>query len=70
MKRVWMIVAVVCVVISGLSLWRRHTDAAFVIVTLGVISWFLHYRAGLKLLADASVKRDEEDVEDTDEHGS
>ena len=63
-------VAVVCVVISGLALWRHHIDAAFVIGTVGVIAWFLQYRSGLKLLADGIVKKTEEGAEDIDEHRS
>ena len=70
MKRAWMILAMVCAGFSALALWRQHTDAAFVIGTIGVIAWFLQYRSGLKLLADGIVKKAEEGAEDTDEHRS
>jgi hypothetical protein len=47
-KQFWTIVAGVCIVAAGVALWRWHTDAAFIIATLGVLAWFLNYRVQMK----------------------
>ena len=60
-------------VLSGLLLlvalvflWRNNLPAAFVIATLGVVAWFLGYRAQLraKIAADASIEKDQDIDED------
>jgi len=60
-------------VVSGLLLlvalvflWRNNLPAAFVIATLGVVAWFLGYRAQLraKIAADASIEKDQDIDED------
>ena len=44
MKRLWSMVAVLCLVVSALFLWRSRLDAAFVMASLGVVAWFLNLR--------------------------
>jgi len=73
MKVFWMIVAGVAIVVAGIFLWRRDFNTAFVIAALGMLAWFLNYRAQMKeITAAAEVKDDnttyeEEAYEDLDE---
>lgn len=74
MKVFWMIVAGVAIVVAGVFLWRRDFNSAFVIAALGMLAWFLNYRAQMKeITAAAELKDDnnttyeEEAYEDLDE---
>ena len=49
-----MIVAAVAIVMAGVFLWRRDFDTAFVIAALGMVAWFLNYRAQMKEIAAAA----------------
>ena len=66
-----MIVAAVAIVMAGVFLWRRDFDTAFVIAALGMVAWFLNYRAQMKeITAAADLKEngyeEEEAYEDLD----
>ncbi|HYU97222.1 MAG TPA: hypothetical protein VE977_00215 [Pyrinomonadaceae bacterium] len=73
MKIFWMIVAAVAIVMAGIFLWRRDFDTAFVIAALGMVAWFLNYRAQMKeITAAAELKEknngyEEEAYEDLDD---
>ena len=43
-----MIVAGVCIVIAAVFLLRGDFNAAFVVAVLGLVSWFLNYRAQVR----------------------
>ena len=68
-----MIVAAVAIVAAGVFLWRRDFDTAFVIAALGMVAWFLNYRAQMKDItaaADLEEKNnryEEEAYEDLDD---
>ncbi len=68
-----MIVAGVAIVLAGIFLWRRNLDAAFVTAAIGLVAWFLNYRAQMKAIAAAAELKEEdrgyrdEAVEDLDE---
>ena len=68
-----MIVAGVAIVVSGVFLLRRDFDTAFVIAALGMVAWFLNYRAQMKEIAAAAELEaeknlyEEEAYEDLDE---
>lgn len=47
-KLFWMILAAVCIVAAAFFLLRRDFDTAFVIAALGMVAWFLNYRAQMK----------------------
>ncbi len=49
-----MILAGVAIVVAGVFLWRRDFDTAFVIAALGMVAWFLNYRAQMKEIAAAA----------------
>ena len=73
MKIFWMIVAGVAIVAAGIFLWRRDFNTAFVIAALGMVAWFLNYRAQMKEITRAAELKDdnttyeEEAYEDLDE---
>ena len=68
-----MIVAAVAIVLAGVFLWWRDFDTAFVIAALGMVAWFLNYRAQMKDItaaADLEEKNnryEEEAYEDLDD---
>ena len=65
--------AAVAIVMAGVFLWRRDFDTAFVIAALGMVAWFLNYRAQMKeITAAADLKEknngyEEEAYEDLDD---
>lgn len=68
-----MILAGIGIVVAGFFLLRRDFDTAFVIAALGMVAWFLNYRAQMKEVtaaADVEKKnnRDQEEAyEDLDD---
>jgi hypothetical protein len=58
-KLFWMIVAGVAVVAAGVFLLRRNLDAAFVTAALGMVAWFLNYRAQMRDIAVAAEQKEE-----------
>jgi hypothetical protein len=67
MKVFWMIVAGVCIAVAAFFLVRRDFNTAFVVAALGMIFWFLNYRAQMKEViaaADAEADKGEEPNED------
>jgi hypothetical protein len=53
-----MIVAAVCIVVAGFFLLRRELNTAFVIAVLGLVAWFLNYRAQMKAIVTAAELQD------------
>ena len=49
-----MIVAGVAIVVAGVFVWRRDFNTAFVIAALGMVAWFLNYRAQMKEITAAA----------------
>lgn len=68
-----MILAGVGIVVAAFFLLRRDFNTAFVIAALGMVAWFLNYRAQMKEIiaaADAQENRkrdDGESCEDVDD---
>ena len=68
-----MILAGVAIVVAGVFLWRREFNTAFVIAALGMVAWFLNYRAQMKeivVAANAEEEKkayEEEEYEDLDD---
>ena len=54
MKLFWMILAGVCIVVAGFFLLRRDLSTAFVVAVLGLVAWFLNYRAQMKEVVAAA----------------
>jgi hypothetical protein len=68
-----MIVAGVCIVAAAFFLMRRELNTAFVVAVLGVVAWFLNYRAQMKsiiLAADTQTngQADEEESYDNSDY--
>jgi hypothetical protein len=57
-----MIIAAVAIVMAGVFLWRRDFDTAFVVAALGMVAWFLNYRAQLKEITAAAELKEENNV--------
>ena len=57
-----MIVAGVAVVVAGVFLWRRNLDAAFITAALGMVAWFLNYRAQMKAVTAAAELKEVNDA--------
>ncbi|MEO7971540.1 MAG: hypothetical protein ABI698_09595 [bacterium] len=63
MKVFWMIAAGICIAVAAFFLVRRDFNTAFVVAALGMIFWFLNYRAQMKEViaaADAEADQGEE----------
>lgn len=45
MKLLWMIAAGACIVVAAVLLFLGQFNAAFVVAVIGLVSWFLNYRA-------------------------
>lgn len=67
-----MIIAGACIMVAAFFLLRRDFDTAFVIAALGLVAWFLNYRARMKeIVAAADLQEnskgdEEESYEDSD----
>ena len=66
LARIFTIVSGLLLLIALIFLWRNNLSAAFVSATLGVVAWFLSYRAQLraKIAAEAPIEKDDEIDED------
>ena len=48
LHRVWKFMPAVCLIVAALCVMGNFVDAAFVIATLGVVSWFIEKRDRLR----------------------
>jgi hypothetical protein len=66
LARIFTIVSGLLLLTALIFLWRNNLSAAFVSATLGVVAWFLSYRAQLraKIAAEAPIEKDDEIDED------
>jgi len=68
-----MILSGVCILVAAFFLLRGELNTAFVIATLGIVAWFLNYRAQMKeIMVAAELKEknngyEEEAYEDLDD---
>jgi hypothetical protein len=69
-----MILAGICILVAAFFLLRRNLDAAFVSAAIGLVAWFLNYRAQMKGIVAAadlqqgSIEEVEESSEDSDDN--
>jgi len=59
MKVFWMIAAGICIAVAAFFLVRRDFNTAFVVAALGMIFWFLNYRAQMKEVIAAADAEDD-----------
>ena len=65
---VWLIASAVCIIIAAVFLLRGEFNAAFVVAVLGLVSWFLNYRAQVSRSLEAEDQgNDEEGIDNADE---
>jgi Flp pilus assembly protein TadB len=67
LERIFTILSGFLLLIALVLLWRNNLSVAFVIAALGVVAWFLSYRAQLRAkiaAADAPIERNDEIDED------
>lgn len=63
MKIFWMIVAGICIAVAAFCMLRRDFNAAFVVAAIGMIFWFLNYRAQMKEVISAADAEDDQGEE-------
>jgi hypothetical protein len=63
-----MILAGICIVAAAILLILRRLDAAFVVAALGMVAWFLNYRAQLKQVVISNETQQDGKGDDLDEH--
>ena len=63
-----MILAGVAIVVAGVFLWRRDFNAAFVSAALGMVAWFLNYRAQMKEIVKAANVEEEKKAYEEEEY--
>ncbi len=72
MKLFWMILAGACILVAGFFMVRRDFDKAFVTAALGLVSWFLNYRAQMREiivaadLQESSLEDEKDGLENSD----
>lgn len=64
MKTFWLIVAVTLGVVAVVFMWRGNFDSAFVAAVLGIVAWFLNFRAQAKAVTAAIDAEQEDDPGD------
>ena len=63
MKTLWLALAGVCIVGAAALMILGHFDGAFVVAVVGMIAWFLNYRAQVRKSLDAEDATTEEEIE-------
>jgi hypothetical protein len=60
-----MIIAGTCIVVAAFFLLRSDLNTAFVIAAVGMVAWFLNYRAQMRdVIAAAELEEDNEGVDE------
>jgi hypothetical protein len=66
LERTFTILSGLLLLVALVFLWRNNLSAAFVIATLGVVAWFLSYRAQLraKIVATEAANDKDNDLDE------
>jgi hypothetical protein len=68
MERAWTIVSILCLIVAAILLFSEYLNAAFVVATLGAVTWFLSYRVKLRgTIVETVEATDDEDGASEDE---
>lgn len=59
MKHFWMVLSGAGILIAAIFMWRREFDRAFVAAALGLVAWFLNYRAQMRAITAVADERNE-----------
>lgn len=68
-KSLWMVLAGIGIVVAGFFIWRREMDRAFIAAALGLVAWFLNYRAQMKEITTAADQVNEANMGDDEDYG-
>ncbi len=63
LERIFTIFSGLLLIVALILLWRNNLSIAFVIATLGIVAWFLSYRAQLRAkiaAAEPPIERDDD----------
>lgn len=63
MKFVWLVMAGGCIAIAAVLMITGRFDAAFVVAVIGMVAWFLNYRAQVHQSLHAEDATTEDDLE-------
>ncbi len=70
MKTLWLALAGCCIAAAAVLMVLGHFDGAFVVAVVGMVAWFLNYRAQVSssLKTDDATTEEEIDTERNDDH--
>ena len=63
MKTLWLALAGCCIAIAAVLMVLGHFDGAFVVAVVGMVAWFLNYRAQVTASLEAEDATTEEKIE-------
>ena len=63
MKTLWLALAGCCIAAAAVLMVLGRFDGAFVVAVVGMIAWFLNYRAQVSKALDADDATTEEEIE-------
>ncbi len=63
MKTLWLALAGCCIAAAAVLMVLGHFDGAFVVAVVGMMAWFLNYRAQVSKSLDAEDATTEDEME-------
>lgn len=63
MKTLWLALAGCCIAVAAVLMVLGHFDGAFVVAVVGMVAWFLNYRAQVTADLAAEDATTEEEIE-------
>ena len=63
MKTLWLVLAGCCIAAAAVLMVLGHFDVAFVVAVVGMIAWFLNYRAQVSKSLDSSDATTDDEIE-------
>lgn len=63
MKTLWLALAGCCIALAAVLMVLGHFDGAFVVAVVGMVAWFLNYRAQVTASLEKDDATTEEEIE-------
>ncbi len=54
MKTFWLIGSALCIIVAAVFVWQLDFSKAFAVAVVGILCWFLNYRAQMKEVIKAA----------------
>ena len=70
MKFLWLVAAGTCILIAAVLLLLGKFDAAFVVAVLGMVSWFLNYRAQVSRQLEKQYELNDQEGDNNDDENN